>query len=222
MHMIIASDLEGTLTTGETWRGVGHYAAQHGRAGAYRRYLANHLPRVPLAKLGLLDRQRERYRWVEDLPALLKGYTAYQLDGMAEWVIEREMWPKRRAAVIAELMQHQQNGATIVLVSGTFQPILEAFAQRMKAAAIATPLELKDGVSTGRLGGPLNVEQAKVDRIETWLAASGAAGATIDMMYGDTLGDLRMLEMCRTPVCVWPNPALREIAHHRGWRIVDT
>lgn len=220
--MIIASDLEGTLTTGETWRGVGHYAAQHGRAWAYQRYLATHLPRVPFAKLGLLDRRLERYRWVEDLPALLKGYTADQLDGMAEWVVDREMWPKRRAPVIDELAQHQRNGADIVLVSGTFQPILEAFARRMNAAAVATPLELKDGVSTGRLGGPLNVEQAKADRIEVWLAAHHPAGARIDMMYGDTLGDLQMMEMCRTPVCVWPNPALREIAQQRGWRIVDT
>ncbi len=219
--MIIASDLEGTLTTGETWRGVGHYAAQHGRAWAYRRYLAAHLPRVPFAKLGLLDRRLERYRWVENLPALLTGYNADQLAGMAEWVVENEMWPKRRAPVIDELTEHQRTGADIVLVSGTLQPILEAFARRLNAAAIATPLEVKDGVSTGRLGGPLNVEQAKVERMKAWLAANHPAGAAIDRMYGDTLGDLQMMEMCREPVCVCPNPALREIAVQRSWRIVD-
>lgn len=221
--MIIASDLEGTLTTGETWRGVGRYASSHGRAWAYRRFLATHLPRVPLVKLGLLNRSRERYRWVEDMPATLKDYTPGQLTEMGEWVVDKEMWPQRRRAVIDELLGLLRGGDfRLVLVSGTFQPILDAFARRLGpgVSAIASPLETREGRATGRLGGPLNVEQAKVDRVLAWLAGSGAAEAAIDRMYGDTLGDLPMLEMCRQPVCVCPNPALRRIAEERGWRIM--
>jgi phosphoserine phosphatase len=219
--MIIASDLEGTLTTGETWRGVGRYVSHNGRKWAYWRYLAAHVPRVPLVKLGLIDRQRERYRWVEDMPATLKGCTLAQLGRMAEWVVEREMWPLRRQAVIDELAALRRDGARLVLVSGTFQPILDAFARRLDAAAVATPLEVRDGLATGRLAGPLNVEQAKVDRVRAWLKVNGADGAGIERMYGDTLGDLHMLEMCRAPVCVCPNPALRQIALQRGWRVFD-
>jgi len=89
------------------------------------------------------------------------------------------------------------------------------------ASAVATPLEVRDGRATGRLAGPLNVEQAKVERVQVWLKANGADGAGIERMYGDTLGDLAMLEKCRTPVCVCPNPSLREIARQRGWRIFD-
>jgi phosphoserine phosphatase len=140
---------------------------------------------------------------------------------MAEWVVEQEMWPLRRQAVIDELAALRRDGARLVLVSGTFQPILDAFARRLDAAAVATPLEVRDGLATGRLAGPLNVEQAKVDRVRAWLKVNGADGAGIDRMYGDTLGDLHMLEMCRAPVCVCPNPALRRIAQQRDWRVFD-
>ncbi len=232
--MIIASDLEGTLTTGETWRGVGKYVSQHGRKWIYRRYLATHLPTAVLAKAGLVNRTRERYRWVIDMAQLLQGYSATQLAEMGEWVAQHEMWPQRRQAVIGELLAHARNGAQIVLVSGTYQPILDAFARRMVAelgnnaaivapiVAIASPLAMKDGLATGTLDGPLNVEQAKVARVQAWLQRAAAGTAAIDMMYGDTLGDLQMMELCRAPVCVHPNAALRRIALARGWRILET
>ena len=227
--MIIASDLEGTLTTGETWRGVGRFVSQNGRKWAYRRYLTTHLPTAILAKAGLVNRAGERYRWVIDMVELVKGYSAAQLAEMGAWVAQHEMWPKRRQAVIDEVLTRARDGAQIVLLSGTYQPILDAFAQcLMREApgilpivAIASPLEMKDGLATGKLDGPLNVEQAKADRAQTWLRGAHADAAGIDMMYGDTLGDLQMMEMCRAPVCVHPNAALRQIALARGWRILE-
>lgn len=227
--MIIASDLEGTLTTGETWRGVGKYVSQHGRRWAYRRYLATHLPTAVLAKAGLINRSRERYRWVIDMAHLLKGYSAAQLAEMGEWVVANEMWPQRRQAVIDELLAHARNGAQIALVSGTYQPILDAFARRMMAelqdgpaiVPIASPLAMQDDRATGELDGPLNVEQAKVARVQAWLRRAGLEAAGIDMMYGDTPGDLQMMELCRAPVCVHPSPPLRQIALARGWRILE-
>jgi len=228
--MIIASDLEGTLTTGETWRGVGRFVSLKGRAWAYRRYLATHLPTAVLAKAGLINRARERYRWVIDMARLLKGYSAAQLADMGEWVAQHEMWPQRRQAVIDELLTHARNGAQIALVSGTYQPILDAFARRLTAqapdapaiVAIASPLQLREGLATGNLDGSLNVEQTKVDRVQAWLRQTRADDAVVDMMYGDTLGDLQMMELCRAPVCVHPNAPLRRIALARGWRILET
>ena len=230
--MIIASDLEGTLTTGETWRGVGNYVSLHGRAWAYRRYLAAHLPTAVLARAGLINRTRERYRWVIDMAPLLKDRSESELADMGAWVVEHEMWPKRRQNVIAELRDHAAHGGRIVLVSGTYQPIIDAFARRLASEmsdtsevsdiwGIASPLQLANGRATGLLDGPLNVEQTKVHRVQAWLKESGAGNEAIDMMYGDTLGDLQMMELCRTPVCVCPNPALRRIAQTRGWRILD-
>lgn len=228
--MIIASDLEGTLTTGETWRGVGRFVSQRGRKQLYRRYLATHLPTALLAKAGLVNRSRERYRWVIDMAQLLKGYSAAELAELGEWVVAHEMWPQRRQAVIDELLAHARNGAQIALVSGTYQPILDALARRMMEyapntpaiVAIASPLEMKDGLATGNLAGPLNVEQAKVDRTRAWLRQIDAEAAGLDAMYGDTLGDLQMMELCRAPVCVHPSAPLRRIALARGWRVLET
>ncbi len=42
--MIVAADVDGTLTSGETWRAVGRYLAEHGRARAYRAFFLTPLP----------------------------------------------------------------------------------------------------------------------------------------------------------------------------------
>ena len=110
---LVASDLEGTLTTGETWRGVGRYLREAGgwrRALRYRAFFAAHAPAVLLARRGVIDEQALRLRWMRDLAGLLRGYSADDLAHIAEWVVERELWPARHAAVIAELAAHRAAG----------------------------------------------------------------------------------------------------------------
>jgi phosphoserine phosphatase len=196
--MMIASDLEGTLTSGASWRAVGHYLEQHGRQLAYKAFLAVHLLGVPLVKTGLIDEQLYRNRWMHDLARLLKGMTSAELTQAAEWVVEHELWPKRRAALI-----------------GAYQPVADAFARRIGAVAIGTPLEMKDKWATGRLAGPTNNGQYKADSLRRYLAEM-----TLEVAYGDTCADLPMLELSQTPIAVCPEPALRDIANERGWRIV--
>ncbi len=215
--MIIASDLEGTLTTGETWKGIGKYLAQHGRSMAYRGFYLAHFPGAMLSKLGITSRQSFRDRWIADLPRLLKGYSAAQWNSVAEWVVEHELWPNRRAAVLDEIAGHRQNGYRLVLASGTYQPILDAFAHRLGAEAIGTPLELANDRATGRLAGSINNAEAKAGRLRAFLA-----GSLPDIAYGDTAADLPMLTLSKTPVAVYPDAQLRQAASERGWRIIES
>lgn len=221
MTPIVVSDLEGTLTTGETWRGVGRYLATHGRASAFRAFLLTHTPGVLLARAGLIDTQRFRNRWITDLIALLRGVTEAELGRMAEWVVEHELWPKRRAEVLAELVRHHAAGDRVVLASGTYQPVLDRFAARLGAEAIGTPLAMigagDDACFSGRLAGPVNTGPAKVERLRA--ALGGVAPA---VAYGDTLADLPMLELSQVAVAVHPDAGLRKAADARGWRILVT
>jgi HAD superfamily phosphoserine phosphatase-like hydrolase len=213
--MMIASDLEGTLTSGASWRAVGHYLEQHGRQLAYKAFLAVHLLGVPLVKTGLIDEQLYRNRWMHDLARLLKGMTSAELTQAAEWVVEHELWPKRRAALIEELTAFRAQGHQVILSTGAYQPVADAFARRIGAVAIGTPLEMKDKWATGRLAGPTNNGQYKADSLRRYLAEM-----TLEVAYGDTCADLPMLELSQTPIAVCPEPALRDIANERGWRIV--
>jgi HAD superfamily phosphoserine phosphatase-like hydrolase len=216
--MNVATDLEGTLTTGRTWSGVGRYLKRYGPALPYYLFLLAHLPGVLLVKAGLLDRQAYGHRWIVDEARLLKGWSSDDLARMGEWVVEHEMWPRRREAVLAELAAHALNGARVILASGTYMPVAEAFARRAGIpVAVATPLDVRDGRATGRLSGALSVKAAKVERLNAVLN-----GEPLDAAYGDTVADMPMLEMSRTPVAVCPDARLRQIAQQRGWRIFDT
>lgn len=210
----VVSDLEGTLTTGETWKGVLRHLRQHGRAPAVSAFLARKLPGVLLARAGVLDEGRVRQGWMTDLPALLRGMDGPAVEELAEWVVENELWPNRRDDVLLELERHRQGGARIVLASGTYQPILSAFARRIGAEAVGTPLELRGGKLAGRVVGLINVGEVKASRVAAHLNAAP------DHAYGDTAADLPLLRGAHTPVAVHPDARLHAEALARGWRVL--
>lgn len=80
----VASDLEGTLTAGETWRGVGMYMKRRGRGTAYRVFLLARVPGVLAAKAGLVDGQAVRDGFIAGMARLLRGMTREELGRMAE------------------------------------------------------------------------------------------------------------------------------------------
>lgn len=219
---IVAADLEGTCTTGETWRGLGRYLAGHGRGRDYRLFLVPRLASLPLVRLGLVDKQAFRNRWVRDLARLLAGEDEHTLGRIAAWVVDHELWPQRRAAVVAELAAATAEGARLALASGTYQPVLEAFAERLAAeigvdriVALGTPLEMRNGRATGRLAAPIGTGPRKARRVQAL-----AAGAPVVAAYGDSEADLPLLEIAGEAVAVVPDPGLARVARVRGWRIL--
>lgn len=212
---MIASDVEGTLTTGETWKGLGRYLVEVlGRKLSYRVFLLTHLPSAYLAKYGLIDRQGFKDRWIVDLARFLRGFSLEELRHMARWVVDHELWPGRRTDVLAELEARHREGSAVILASGTYQPILDEFASRIGAEALGTPLEIRDGGATGRILGN-NTGRVKAARLRERLGDE-----TLEVAYGDSEADLPMLELARTPVAVHPEPPLRKLAQERGWRVL--
>jgi HAD superfamily phosphoserine phosphatase-like hydrolase len=213
--MIVASDLEGTLTTGETWRGLGRYLRARGHGRAYAFFFVLRLPAALAAKAGLVDGAAFRDRWMRDLPALFTGLTAEEWSRAAEWVVENELWPKRREPVVEELRRHQAEGRRVVLASATYQPVLEAFARRIGAEALGTQLEMVGGRATGQIVAPINSGKAKAQRLQAW-----SGDDRLHAAYGDTPPDVFMLDLAEAAVVVHPGSALRKTASERGWRVL--
>ncbi len=215
-EVIVASDVEGTLTTGETWRALGRYYQQNEQRGAYRRFFAGRMPGFALMKLGLMDETAYKTRWIEDLTRFFASMNERELARVAAWVVEHELWAKRRPEVVAELERHRQAGHTLVLASGVYQPILEVLAERLGAVAVGTPLEMTpEGAATGRLVSEVNTGEAKRVRLATWLGRR-----TLSVAYGDTEADVPMLEAAQEAVAVHPDAELEEVAKARGWRVL--
>jgi len=213
---VVAADLEGTITDGETWRGVGRWLAANGQRRAYRRFLAPRLAAMPLVRLGIVPRQAFRDRWIRDLIALLGGRTAREIDDIAAWVVDEELWPGRREPVLEELVDARAGGARVVIVSGTYDPVLRLFVDRIGAEGVGTPLEFSGDMFTGRLAGPVNTGARKVERLARLIGTASVARA-----YGDSIADAPLLRAAGDAIAVTPDPALARLARARGWRVVD-
>lgn len=184
---VAAFDVDGTLTKRDSmvpflWR-----TARWG--------LVSGLARRPWAVLSRLAR-RDR----DGLKALAaratfrgRGVAGVEADGQqyAAHLYDRAL----RHDVLERLRWHRDRGDRVVLVSASLGPYLHPLGETLGVAAVlCTELELApDGRTySGELVGGNCRAQAKVDRLEAWLAAQGLDDATI-WAYGDSAGDDALL-----------------------------
>ncbi|MGF1507586.1 MAG: HAD-IB family phosphatase [Chloroflexi bacterium] len=214
--MIIASDLEGTLTSGATWRGIAGYLMASGRAADYNRFLIPRLPMVGLYRANLLDGEAFRNRWIAGLLNLFTGCTEDQFNEAAEFTVEEQLWPNRRETVLEEIRAYQAEGHRILITSGSFAPVVSRFAQKAGVEeCLATPIDVIDGRLTGRVAGSENTGSSKAANLRRHLE-----GSAPDVAYGDTFADYEMLKMSRVAVVVEPDRKLSIAANAHGWRVI--
>ena len=70
---VVVSDMDGTLATVDTWRGVLAWIREYHPSPAARRFVTVRLPRIVLAKAGITDKEAFRGRWMADQARLLRG-----------------------------------------------------------------------------------------------------------------------------------------------------
>jgi phosphoserine phosphatase len=213
---VIVTDLEGTLTTGSSWRGFRSYYKQHYSVLSYNLFFARFLIHFPLMKFGLINRHKTMTAWLRAEIGLMRGMPTTEVNAMAEWVVFNELWPKCRQDVLLELEKKRLSGVQIVVVSGVYQPIVEAFARKLDARAIGTQLIYENGKLNG-IELPVNSYQRKAEKVRTRYP-----NAPIVAAYGDTLSDLHLLEMSEMPIAVYPDTKLLRVAVERGWRVMPT
>jgi phosphoserine phosphatase len=216
---IVVSDMDGTLTTAETWRGVHQWIRANYPSAAASRFIAVRLPLVFLARSGIINKERFRARWLEDQTKLLRGLPAEQLAVMGEWVVEHLLWPARRVEAVTAVQatlataQATDTSTELVLATGGYQPIAAAFAKRLGATiALGTPFEVIDGVATGKLAAPTQSGEEKARA-----ALACADGGRIVAAFGDTAADIPLLKLAERAVAVAPDSALALEAARAGW-----
>lgn len=216
---IVVSDMDGTLTTAETWRGVHQWIRANYPSAAASRFITVRLPLVFLARSGLLNKERFRARWLEDQTKLLRGLPEAQLAAMGEWVVERLLWPARRVAAVTAVQaalvtaRAVHSNAELVLATGGYQPIAVAFAKKLGATiALGTPFEVANGIATGKLAAPTQSGEEKARA-----ALACADGGQILAAFGDTAADIPLLKLAERAVAVAPDRALSIEAARMGW-----
>ena len=93
---LVVSDMDGTLATVDTWRGVHAWIRACYPSRDADRFVRVRMPAIVKARVFGLDKEGFRARWQEDQARLLEGMDAARLDELAASVVEEHLWPSRR------------------------------------------------------------------------------------------------------------------------------
>jgi HAD superfamily hydrolase (TIGR01490 family) len=205
-------DIDGTLVEGSTERRFWRYLLKRGHQG----------PRQVLAYV---------FFWLRFFP-VYRGHTAkknkaylYKLETarvqrLAESFVAEEILPRLYTPVVQRLQSHLRNGDTVVLLSGTLEPIARLLAQALGVEHVRATVCSERG---GRyLAGPPSVHPFGAAKLE--IAARFAAEIGADLReataYGDSRHDLALLEAVGDPVAVLPDAPLLATARGNQWLII--
>jgi len=213
--MIVVSDMMGTLTTGSPVIGLVDWVRHNQSKTQARLYMASIMPSYAIAKLGWLDWQKWTQGLMINSLELIKEASPEKMKLVGEWVVEHNLWKKRREDVIARLTDHKSQGAQVYIASSVFEPLIEPFAGRIGAQTIGTPVEYTNGHV--RVAGDLVAQERKIEQVLSRLGVD-----RVDFAYGDTAQDVPLLEHAEHPVAVYPDEKLKATALERGWEILGS
>ena len=194
--MIVISGMMGTLTTGSPFIGLVDWVRHNHSKFRANYYMATITPAYLLAKGGLIDWQAWGQKLMLDSLAYIKNADEDKVRHASEWVVEHNLWKKRREDVVARLVKHREDGAQVYIASSAVEPFIEPFAKRIGAQAIGTPTEIVNGHL--RAVGELAANEKKIEQVLSRLSVD-----RVDVAYGDTILDVPLLEHADHPVAVY-------------------
>ena len=133
--MIVISDMMGTLTTGSPFLGLVDWVKHNQSKARANFYIARVMPSYYLAKNGLIDWQSWGQKLMVDSLAYIKDADEQKVKEASEWVVEYNLWKKRREDVVARLIKHHEDGAQVYIASSAVEPFIKPFAERIGAQA---------------------------------------------------------------------------------------
>lgn len=211
--MIVVSDMMGTLTTGSPFLGLVDWVKHNQSKVQANLTMASIMPSYLLAKNGIIDWQLWGQKLMVDSLGYVKNADEEKLNQVSEWVVEHDLWKKRREDVIERLIKHREGGAQVYIASSVVEPFIEPFAKRIGAQVSGTPVEIKNGRI--QMVGELVASEKKIEQILNRLNVK-----RVDFAYGDTSLDIPLLEHADHPVAVYPDAKLKKVALEKNWEII--
>ncbi len=137
----------------------------------------------------------------------------------ADWV-PKYVLPELQQAGRLAVNKHLAAGDFVAIVTGATRYVAEPVAAELGIEhVICSELELDGaGCFTGRVVEPLCYGSGKVERSRRVAEREGFQVEEA-AFYSDSITDLPLLEVVRSPVAVNPDARLRKIARQREWRI---
>lgn len=210
-------DIDGTLARGQLLTPVIPLFYRWGYLT--RTDIAKTVYRTTIFKLGLL-RQRDIDRMWEDTLEFLKGRRRDDVAAVMARGFREAGRSTIRSAARLLVEEHRREGHEVHLATSQTEEASAPLASWLGLdGVVATRLEARDGVYTGRFVDGYCYGPRKAEAVERFSEARGIDLAAC-WFYSDALVDLPLLERVAHPVAVNPERALARVARERGWRIL--
>jgi HAD superfamily hydrolase (TIGR01490 family) len=206
-------DIDGTLVTCPSERRFWRYLVTKGRQGP--RQLGAHLffvLRYLLVGGGIGALRKNK--------AYLSGLRREDIDRLAGEFVERKLIAALFEPAVRRLREHQIRGDTVVLMSGTLEPIARHLAAHLGVQHIWCTICAERGgrylaqppVMHPYAGSKLSLARLLAHSLRLDLGRAAA--------YGDSVHDLELLEAVGEAVAVCPDARLERAARRHGWEIL--
>jgi phosphatidylglycerophosphatase C len=186
---LVLFDFDGTLTHKDTLFEFTRYAVGNARFIFGLMVLA--LPLV-LQKIKLVSAQRAKEMFLshffrntslENFNTLCNSFCAAVLPLLV------------RQKAMDAILQHQRKGARVIIISASPINWIHPWAMKNNIETIATKLEIQNQMLTGKIAGANCNGEEKVNRLKAYLDIKQYDQI---IAYGDTAGDLPMLNLATT------------------------
>lgn len=205
-------DIDGTLLHGSSERAFWRYLAARGRLGpkqvfAYLLFLVRYLPTGGIHTL-------------KKNKAYLAGLTTEEVAALACDFVAARLVPRLYQRCVQRLQEHQRRGDTVVLISGTIEPIARALAAKLGVKHVcATLCSERNGYYLPQPPETHPFGAAKLS-LARQLALELDADLRQASAYGDSHHDLFLLDAVGEPVAVMPDSRLADAAAANDWEII--
>ena len=211
-------DLDNTLLAGDSDHGWAQFLIDIGVLDGPS-YEARNDAFFAQYKTGTLD----IYEFLEFQLAPLARHPRAQLDAWHAQFMREKILPMITRAARTLVARHLAEGSLCAVVTATNDfvtaPIAREFGIPHLVATRAALSSKGDGAYTGKPDGLPCFREAKLTRVDEWLAGLGRRWQDFGQshFYSDSHNDLPLLERVSHPVVVDGDAALRAIAAARGW-----
>ena len=139
--------------------------------------------------------------------------------------IAKEVFQKAKKDLFSssqQLIEHFNNkGYKTLIISAGAGEVVDLFSQYLGAHfSIATKLEIVNGIYTGKMLSSTHTSEGKCESLKTFLKQNGLSQPYF--AFGDSVGDLAILELAIKPIVLNPNKELTSIAIEKGWPIKNS
>lgn len=205
-------DIDGTLVRGSSERQFWRFLARRGRQGpsqilSYLLFLVRYLPTGGI-------------HTIKKNKAYLTGLHRVDVEALAREFVVARLSRRLFQPAVQRLEQHLLRGDTVVLMSGTLDPIARALAGHLGVRIVCATLCSE---RHGRyLAQPPEIHPFGAAKLSLARQLAEQLGAKLEnaTAYGDSAQDLFLLDAVGEPVAVAPDRHLLETALAKDWEII--